>query len=256
MSIEAKIETLKSIAALDADLLALEAELSAERTQIQKKAGQRSELGGRVQQLQSSLDEMEKMRGQLLGELRQMSFQIDKAREKMARCRNEREANAASREMEELRRIQREREKEIEKLVGLSDEARAELDKASGERSVVVAEIGENEVAVAERAQNLETQIGERKQAREALAASFDKALLRRYDAVRARRGTGMAAVLKGTCTACHIELAPMVHQQMMHRKELFTCPSCLRILYLAPAAAPVGTPSTSDEPASDVSEN
>ena len=238
MSIEAKIETLKAIAALDAELLALETELGAEQAQISKKSGQRTQLSSRVQQLEASLADMEKMRGQLLGDLRQMSVQVDRAREKMARCRNEREANAASREMEELRRIQRERENEIQKLVTLGEEARAELDKASDERAQVSLDIDENEGNLAAHAQELQDRIAERKAQRESLTGSFDKLLLRRYDAVRARRGTGLAAVVKGACSACHIELAPMVHQQMFHRKELHTCPSCLRILYLSPVAA------------------
>jgi predicted nucleic acid-binding Zn-ribbon protein len=249
VSIEAKIETLKSIAALDAELLALQSELRAERVELEKKAGRRSELGSRAEVLESSLAEMEKTRGALYGELRQLSVQVERAREKMARCRNEREANAASRELEELRRIQREREKEIEKLVGLADEARADLDKVQGQHSEVSGEMGDTGAAVGEKMGNLESRIGEKQRARDELAATFDKVLLRRYDTVRSRRGTGIAAVEKGTCTACHIELAPRVYQQMMHRKELFTCPSCLRILYLAPAAPPASSEAPSDTP-------
>lgn len=236
MSIEAKIATLKSIAALDAELLTLENDLKTERSELEQKAGQRSSLDVRIRGLSVSISEMEKTRGELLGELRQQAQQVERAREKMARCRNEREANAAQREIEELRRIHREREKEIEKLAELLEQARSDSETAKGEQQQVASEIDENAGSSTARAQEIESQIAKLQAERATFADSFEnKALLRRYDTVRQRRGSGLALVVNGNCTACHIGLPPMVYQQMMHRKELHTCPSCLRILYLGP---------------------
>lgn len=239
MSIEAKIATLKTVAALDAELLALETELRARDAETKKLEGERSELAGRRNFLETSIAEMERTRAQLSAELRQMTSQLERARDKLARCRNEREANAATRELEELRRIQRERDNEIVKLGGLADQARADLEALGG------APVAPTEAATPEN--ETRALIAEKRAAREVALEGFDKALLRRYDAVRQKRGTGLAAVVNGNCTACHIALSPMVYQQMMHRKELFTCPSCLRILYLAPAKTA--------EPASDAAD-
>src|SRR5690242_15993281 len=102
---------------------------------------------------------MDKTRGILYGELRQLTVQVDKAREKMARCRNEREANAASREMEELRRIQRERENEIQKLVGLGDEGRADLETVQAQLEELAREIGDNDASLGAKMGDLEARI-------------------------------------------------------------------------------------------------
>ena len=50
---------------------------------------------------------MERTRSELMTEVRQMTQQIDKSREKLGRSRNERESNAAQREVEELRKLLR-----------------------------------------------------------------------------------------------------------------------------------------------------
>ena len=56
---------------------------------------------------------MDKTRTELLAELRQMTQQIDRSREKLSRSRNERESNAAQREVEELRKLHRDREEDL-----------------------------------------------------------------------------------------------------------------------------------------------
>ena len=60
----------------------------------------------------------------------------------------------------------------------------------------------------------------------------------RRYDSILAQKGTAIARALKGQCTACHIELSPMLYQNIMRLEEVSTCPSCLRILYYEPEVA------------------
>ena len=77
---------------------------------------------------------MERTRNDLSGELRQMSRQIERSREKLSRCRTEREANAAQRELEELRKLYRDREQDIERLEALIGQAREESLNVNSER--------------------------------------------------------------------------------------------------------------------------
>jgi hypothetical protein len=59
---------------------------------------------------------MDKTRGELIQDVRNMSQQLEHSREKLSRSRTERESNAAQRELEELRKLVRDREDEIGKL--------------------------------------------------------------------------------------------------------------------------------------------
>jgi len=67
------------------------------------------------------------------------------------------------------------------------------------------------------------------------LTAWRDAIVVRKYDAVRARRGSGLSAAADGRCSTCNISLPPMLYQRIMQAGELFQCPSCQRILYFTP---------------------
>ncbi len=239
MNIQAQIEVLKSLAELDAQLATLDGELRSEQSVLAGKQTLLAELDARVESGSSSLQEMDKTRASLIGEMRQMNQQIDKAREKLARCRNEREANAATRELEELRKLYRDRERDIEKLVELAESARTDVDTTSERRTQVAGELGQTEGQSSERIAELEAQCAEKQGSRAELTKKLDQALYRKYELVRKRKGSGVAPAAAGSCTACHIALPPMLFQQIMYNRGLHQCPSCHRVLYFQAPQAP-----------------
>jgi predicted nucleic acid-binding Zn-ribbon protein len=255
VNIPAQIEVLKSLAVLDAELAALEGELRVEQEALTGKQTLLAELEARVQSGSSSLQEMDKTRTSLLGEMRQMNAQIDKAREKLARCRNEREANAATRELEELRKLYRDREREIEKLVEVAEQARTDVDATSERRVQVAGELGQSEGQSSEKISSLESRRAEKNTARAELTKKLDQSLFRKYELVRKRKGSGVAPAAAGSCTACHISLPPMLFQQIMYSRALHQCPQCHRVLYFEVPKAD-GDPGTGEAGAGDANDS
>jgi len=98
-------------------------------------------LEERLGRSQKNSADMDKMRGDLMGEVRQMSIQVERSREKLSRCRTEREANAAQREIEELRKLYRDREIEVEKLDGFLEQARTDMAQIVVERDAIVLDL-------------------------------------------------------------------------------------------------------------------
>jgi uncharacterized protein len=253
VSIRDQIATLKSLSALDAGIATIQADLDKERAGIGEKVTQIQGLGAKIERLLEGVRAMESTRNELLSEMRQTSTLLERSREKMMRCRNEREANAVQRELEELRRLFRERDVETQKLVGLIDEARLDLDKSAAERDEITTQLGQTEGHSTGRVKELELQLAGELEKRQALLALTDKILIRKYDAVRARRGSGLATAGDGRCSACNISLPPMLYQRTMQVAELYQCPSCQRILYYRPsvAAADDAEGSSADDAAS-----
>jgi predicted nucleic acid-binding Zn-ribbon protein len=175
---------------------------------------------------------MERTRNDLMGELRQMALQIDRSREKLSRCRTEREANAAQRELEELRKLYRDREQDIEKLELLIGQAREESVSVSSERGSLASDLGENQTDVMGRLAESESALNKKNDERAALVKKVDPALYRRYEMIRKRKGTAIASTANGTCSACHMQLQPMLFQKLIRGDEFGQCPSCNRILY------------------------
>jgi predicted nucleic acid-binding Zn-ribbon protein len=229
---QAQIDALERLATLDAEIKELQEQLSRERDGLSRKKQQMSELDTKLTRDRTSIEEMDRVRNELHQELRQMSLQIDKSREKLARCRTEREANAAQREVEELRKLYRDREIEIDKLTSLADQARGEIESTSSAREKIAGDLGETEGATATRLSEVESQAAVKEAARKELVAQVQPVLYRRYELVRKRKGTALAHTVEGTCSECHMRLPPMLFQKLMRSEEFGQCPSCHRILY------------------------
>jgi predicted nucleic acid-binding Zn-ribbon protein len=232
VKIQAQIEALENLADLDAQIAALEEELGGERGTLGQKKLELEDLESKIVSSQASVNDMERLRGELIQEARQMSVQMERSREKLGRCRTEREVNAAQREIEELRKLYRDREQEVEKLAGLVEQARAELNGVIGRRDGIRGELGESEGAVASKLRELEAASGAKYAEREAYVKKVQPQLYRRYELIRKRRGSAVAHVTDGTCSACHMRLSPMMFQQMMRGDDFQQCPSCNRIIY------------------------
>jgi predicted nucleic acid-binding Zn-ribbon protein len=236
VNIQSQIAALEELAAVDEELAKLEGELDAERVVLDEKKVQLDVLDRKLAAVVASVTEMERTRGELTGEARQMSLQMDRSREKLSRCRTEREANAAQREVEELRKLYRDREIEVQKLNGLIEQARVECSALEEQSAALASELGQSRG-------DAETKMGDRQSAassardrRAGLVKQVPPVLYRRYEMVRKHRGSGLARTTDGTCSACHIQLSPMLFQVLRRGESFDQCPSCQRLLYFRAA--------------------
>lgn len=241
MTIQAEIQALESLAALDEELLQLEAELGTERAVIDDKRGQLQSLEGKLDAARVSIADMERTRNELITEARQMGLQLERAREKMGRSRTEREVNAAQREQEELRKLFRDREVEVQRLASIIEQARTDYSTAEGERSNVAFAIGDQEGASRQRLNKLEERLGTLQSRRAEVVVAVPPVLYRRYETIRKRRGSAICHTTRGTCSACNISLSPMLFQTLRRTPKFEQCPNCSRILYFreTPSEAP-----------------
>lgn len=237
MKLQAQIDALESLAGLDVVLTEMEAKLRLEGEVLSDKRSQLARLEERFVHTQASVGDMDRMRGELLHDARQMSLQMDRSREKLARSRTEREVNAAQREIEELRKLYRDRETEIEKINGLAEQARREMESAKAEQEKLKGDLGDNEVELSSKLDGLEGKVAQEREKRGKLVKQVPSVLYRRYEMIRKRRGTALAWTTNGTCSECHIAIAPMAFQVLRRGEEFDRCPSCQRILYFRPQA-------------------
>jgi uncharacterized protein len=232
VNIQSQIDALETLAAADEELAKLEAELEAERLVLGDKRGQLEGLDQKLTSMTTNIGDMERLRNELTTEARQMSLQMDRSREKLARCRTEREVNAAQREVEELRKLYRDRETEIQRLAGLIDQARTDSQGLHAQRQSVSSDLGQSAGATETKMGQLDRTASGMRARREMLVKDVPPVLYRRYEMVRKRRGSGLSHTTEGTCSACHIQLNPMLFQVLRRGEGFDQCPSCQRLLY------------------------
>jgi len=254
VSIREQIALLEELSVIDMDIRRIDEQLDKHRGNL---GGLRSELKALEERLRvdrDSLQALEKTRNEAQQELRQMTQQIERSREKLQRSRNERESNAAQREIEELRKLHRDREDEIERLNTAGDSLKAAIEQADKKRGDIVKELDGTSEGITASLNDLEADKKTRVERRKEYVTKLPSVLYRRYESIRTRRPVAIAKTHDGTCLGCHMSIPPMMFQKMLRQEEFEQCPSCRRILYYVPAPAPGGRDSVDGNPPSNSS--
>lgn len=240
MSIPNQIRALEELAAYDAELKTLDEQLASERATLAGLKGSLKRLEDKLALDRATIAAVDKQRNELITDVRQMMTQVDHSRDKMNRARTERETNAVQRELEELRKLIRDREDEIGKLTTDSDAQRAALEATEAEAKKIQDELSAREGDISSSLVKVEAQRAAKGSLREEVVKKLPPVLYRRYDAVRSRRGSGIAQTTDGTCKACNMSLPPQLFHRLRREPLIEQCPSCNRIIYFAP---PAGAP-------------
>lgn len=205
--------------AVPVHLKELEQSISGYRAEIQKLTEQRDVI----------VKEVKTLEGQIQAE----TIKLKKWEARLVEIRNQREYLALSREVEGSKRQNREME---EKILELSTQREA-LDKQLDDLHDKLAEAEVDSQAERQKVERelaginaeLERERGRRQQ----LLSKVPQSLLRKYEAVRAKRfGVGLVSVVDGSCTGCNMKLPPQLYNILQRVETVEQCPSCQRIVY------------------------
>ncbi len=232
MSIPEQIRALEGLAAVDAELKTLEDQLTQERGTLSTLTAGMKQLDEKLATDRAGLSATEKIRGEFIGEVRSMTQQVEHSRDKLNRSRNERESNAATREIEELRKLLRDREDEVGKLTTDVEASRQHIEMTETELAKLKGELGANEGDINARLTSVEKQRATKLAEREAVMKGLPPALYRKYENIRAKRGFAVAHTTTGTCSACHMALPPQLFHRLRREPLIEQCQSCNRIIY------------------------
>ena len=251
MSIREQIAFLEELSSIDVDLRRIEEQLEKHHKGLSGMQAEVKSLEDRLKVDRDTLTAMDRTRNDLMGELRQMTQQIERSREKLQRTRNERESNAAQREVEELRKLHRDREDDLGRLNTTADAARAAVDDAERKRVAIVAELTGSVDGITSSMSELEAEKAVRSAERARVVAQLPVVLYRRYESIRTRRPVAIAKTHDGTCLGCHLSVPPMMFQTMRRQQQFEQCPQCRRLLYYVPldAASDEGKPPPGSAP-------
>ena len=239
MSIPEQIRALEELAALDAELRTLDEQLLQERSALSGLKAELKKLNEKLADGRTALTANEKNRNEFISDVRTMMNQLEHSREKLNRSRTERETNAAQRELEELRKLIRDREDEVGKLTTEGEAVRLQNEAVETEAKALVAQLGSSEGDINTKLGDVEAQRNKKNGGREAIVKRLPVPLYRRYETIRAKKGTAIAQTSDGTCKACHMALPPQLYHRLRREPLLEQCQSCQRIIYFVPPQSP-----------------
>ena len=238
MTISEQIKILEELAAIDAELKTMDEELTGDRSTLTTLKASLKKLEDKRGEGKTALDANEKNRNEFIIDVRTMMQQVEHSRDKLNRSRTERESNAAQREVEELRKLLRDREDEIGRLTTEGDALRLSLEGTEEEIKKLEAELGSNEGAITQKLGSVESERAVRQKTRDEVAKKLPHIVYRRYEAVRGRRGVGIAQTRDGTCNMCNMALPPQLYHRLRREPLIEQCQSCNRLIYFVPPTA------------------
>lgn len=230
----AQIGALEELAAMDAEVKSLEEKLAEERGVLNSLNESLKRLDERLAIDRVTVATADKQRTDLHIDIRTMTQQIEHSREKLNRSRTERETNAAQRELEELRKLVRDREDEITRLDGDTTSVRTSVETTEAEHKRISEELTAKQGDIQAKVSKLEADKSERGGGRDSIVKRLPPVLYRRYEQLRGKRGTAIAQTYDGTCNKCNMALPPQLYHRLRREPLIEQCPSCNRIIYFA----------------------
>jgi uncharacterized protein len=196
------------------------------------------------------ITELEKSRRQTSAAKELNQDRLTRSNAKLESVQNTHEFQAATKEIEQLKKLNQSLEeqdkKTEEELEGLQKEAAVldeQIQKSQAQRD-------EQASFIAGKNSELNSSISTLLSERNNFASKVERRILAQYDRVRgARAGIGIVPAVGGRCKGCNMVVPPQLYNEIQRATTLHSCPSCHRILFVAP---PSQSPSQSDVKAID----
>lgn len=234
-SILQQLDALESIAKIDASTRKIEQEIKdvpARLADLKKDVERIEEMLAREHH---QVAEAEDLKRKNESEAASHAEVMSRSRAKAAGVRNTREHDASLRELETLRRLSSERDDEMLKLMGILDELRGRITSHEQDLAKLRALLESEQAASEAKLAALHEERERATLGRKELAAVIDRASLRQYDAIRGRRGEGLAIAKDGTCLGCRMSIAPQLYNTIQRLISIEPCPFCQRLLIWRP---------------------
>jgi len=164
---------------------------------------------------------------------------IKRSERRLLGIKNQKEYNALSREVKLGKKVAGEIEDAILEFMNELEGVKKTCERKERE----YAEFESTLLARKAEAEQLTAQANEAlvslREGREKIVSVLDSDFLKRYAIVRKARGSAVAEMQSGSCTACHMAVPPQLNIRVLKQEEMITCPNCHRILYVKPENIP-----------------
>lgn len=172
-------------------------------------------------------------RRELEAVLQEEERRLKERRMRLTRIRNDKEHEAAQREIDGLKELSSRHEEELitlleqtESVDGGLKEIEAELDEVAGRQKA-------HETESAGQVDSLHKEIESEKAERERVAGLLKPNIRKRYETVFSRRqGLAVVEMVRDICTGCNMSVPPQMANEIRKGQTLHACPSCQRILF------------------------
>ena len=222
------------------DLQVIDRQLQELEQSLTSIAGRVDQLRDEIQHHQAEFDllseqdkEITAARKKAERELAEGEVRIRNKRMRLTLVRNDKELQALTHEVESLKDTNARLETELLTSMEGADVRTARIKELTEAIAKGRVDLTAAEKEIAAEVEELKSNIGKTRKAREKVAADVDVNLLSRYQMIFNRRGGVAVALAKGgTCQGCRMRLPPQLYNEIQKHLQIHFCPNCQRVLY------------------------
>lgn len=230
-----ELTTLVQLQGIDLEIRRLEQEKAStpERMNALQERLASNEAG--LADLKNRIEEVGRRRREVEEEFAAETSRLSKSQTKLMAVKTNREYQALLKEIEEIKKANKNREEEIIAAMAEAESLTAEVTAKEKEVAQARKEVQAEQKHVNQMAAALDKEISKFTGKRDQVATKVPEALLSRYQFLKDRReGIAVVAVSQAVCSGCHMNIPPQLFNELLRDERIFSCPWCQRFVYVA----------------------
>jgi hypothetical protein len=230
--LENKLRTLYILQNIDSNLDELEemkGDLPSEIRELEAKA---NELKAHKAALEETMKKAFAQRDGADSEILSLKEKVERYKSQQFKVRNNREYDALTKEMDSAADTIARLEKEMDQLEGKATNARNDIEAVTPQIEELDKVLEEKRAALAEVSKSTEVEEQKFRHERQKIVVRIPKADLATYERIRkAKRGKAIVSVKRGACGGCYNRVPPQKILELRQNNKLYMCEHCGRIL-------------------------
>jgi uncharacterized protein len=183
----------------------------------------------------AEMEILKKKRRDLEREVEELDQKIKKSQVKLMEVKTNKEYRAMLTEIDELKKAKSAKEDLLLEILEKLEEGQQ---KEKSLKKMVESKTAEGKLKKAaleqEGKRNVE-ELGDLNRQRKDLTGLVEPALLKQYEFLKDRlKGVAVSEAREAMCLSCHMQIPPQLYNELYRQDRVITCPSCLRILFIA----------------------
>lgn len=180
-----------------------------------------------------NLEDLERTYRQLEAELNDSREKIKTKEAKLYELKTTKEFQASTKEVATTKKINLENETKLLQMLDQIENLKKELPSLEEETTILQQKIENEKSQIHAELEKIKNDLNEQIKAKEQFCSSINTLLISRYERVLIRKQPAIAPVKSGTCQECNMNLPPQLYIEIQKCQQIFSCPSCNRILYI-----------------------
>jgi hypothetical protein len=233
--VQRAIEDLSELQKIDLEVFRIDTQLKELPAKLADLKTHLDRIYGIIDRERKQLADDDKYLAELQQEVLLQNELLTKSKGKMASSRNEREVNAAQREIDMIKGAIQVREKEILQLLETVETLKKSIAAKEEQFRELQAGFQTREAETQKQMAQLDAERAGHVAQRAAIEKRVPRETLSLYDRIRKRKPQAMVEVIGGNCQGCHLQIPPQIYNEVQRGERVLQCPNCTRIIYWRP---------------------